>query len=1650
MNQIKTETPSQRNVYPYAANIDDRIIPHDVSTYYIFSYGESFGFKEINQSHPIIEAYGKTFELWDNTVYVDDRKIKGSASFDELVIKSYADLLTRTIPYPKGQTMIANMPGASIHIKGKAQALLVPEYDEEYKIETYQLHLTTFGEKSYINKRQVEGFKGEFKVGDKLVIGGILIERRPKQFKVTGISEEVLFNPRKIIVEPFIPEYPIDFPEYRRSPRILKTAPTDEVTVTKPKALETQAKGALLKTLLPPIMMVVMSVIMGLTMGRNMIMVVGMSMTAVVTAAFTVSAYFSDRKEVAKKNETRDEDYEQHLIKKQAELNRLETKMREALAHQYPSMETFAKMMHDYSPRLYERVTSNADFLEFALGVGTSSPSYKITFDAGEEPDELTRYAQTIINERRTLEDIPVRANLLGETLGLIGIYPVLKTAVQTILFQIAAFHSYKDVEFIALVPDARYETDFKDWRWLPHFKINALNLRGLIHSERSRDMVLNSFYQLITKRKQALKEGKDKELKFSTHYVLTILDDTYLSGHGLNEYLAEDMSKYGVTVIWCKESQAMLPETVTTMVEYFSSQAGTLINESSEYVKKAFTPCEMPKKIPAPVAISRLANLKHVEVEKNAIPKVVTFLDMYKVKKVDELDILNRWEQANTAKSLSVPLGLRGKDDIVELNLHERAHGPHGLVAGTTGSGKSEIVQSYILSLAINFSPEDFGFLVIDFKGGGMANEFANLPHLMGAITNLDGAASARALASIQAELKKRQSEFGKYGVNHINGYTKLYKKGKEMAAEQREKENLPDKPIPHLFLISDEFAELKANEPEFMAELVSVARIGRSLGVHLILATQKPSGVVDDQIWSNSRFKLALKVADESDSNEIIKTPDAASITEPGRAYLQVGNNEIYELFQSAWSGPDYDPDKTVEEKIDDRVWLINDLGQYELLTLDSEVEDEEIPGAKKEDLPTELRAIVDYIDELSKENDTIIPDKPWLPPLGEEIVTPDVNREEEWVKDRDLKVEIAMMDFPDSQDQKAYMFDLEEAKHTAIYGSAGFGKSTTLQTIVMALARRNSPQQVQFNLFDFGTNGLLPLKDLPHTADLVRSEDEEKLNKFLEIVKKEVSRRKELFTEVSVASLTQYEAKTDAKLPVIVTVVDAYDGIKEDNNLSDAVSLMLMQLVRDGANVGMYLLVTGLKANTLKMNVSGNIPTKIGLFLNDANDLSDIVGREKLPIQELVGRAQIKLDSPRSMQIYMPSGGVDEFERLQNLDTEVAQINESWTGMRPKEVPMLPKEIDMSWFKANVEVKEWINNGDIPLAFSSNTTEVRGYRPQIDPYFLIADGDMSQTEYITQTLEEVLPQLGNTYNRVVFDSEGNFEDRHDLFDEIYQTSEAVDVLMQIASYVKGSELSEVKATSTKTTANTNTGGGSITGDLGATSALAGGLGDVFTNTNPTEMSDIDLGFMAFSKGITLEELKLEMGIPLEVVEPDVSEEVATEEEAVALKTIDEEVAVIEAEAEIIEESEEQLDISEWLMELDTLGVISDDEEETPEEVFEPKTPMLIYIPNASEVLGEIELTDSDAKTFIKKAKDVEIHIIFHAHVSSLNSFRTGLGRYIKEMTRTGFVGQRSSDQQFVNAKKNYNETQMSDGEHSYFNKKTIERVRTIATVE
>nr|WP_269139835.1 type VII secretion protein EssC [Streptococcus sanguinis] len=634
---------------------------------------------------------------------------------------------------------------------------------------------------------------------------------------------------------------------------------------------------------------------------------------------------------------------------------------------------------------------------------------------------------------------------------------------------------------------------------------------------------------------------------------------------------------------------------------------------------------------------------------------------------------------------------------DLVYLNLHEKAHGPHGLIAGTTGSGKSETIQSYILSLAVNFHPHDVAFLLIDYKGGGMANLFKNLPHLLGTITNLDGAQSMRALASINAEIHRRERLFREFEVNHINQYQKKFKNGE--ATE----------PLPHLFLISDEFAELKVNQPDFIKELVSIARVGRSLGVHLILATQKPSGVVDDQIWSNSRFKLALKVADRTDSMEMLKTPDAAEITQTGRAYLQVGNNEVYELFQSAWSGADYQPDKDEMGIEDHTIYLINDLGQYEVLNQDLSGLDlaEDI-----KEVPTELEAIVSQIQLLTESQQIPPVPQPWLPPLKERMTLQElepIQLQEAWEQKKPVSVLLGMADIPQAQKQEPVSVNLSKDGHILLYGSPGTGKTTFLQSAAMDLARKFSPKDVTLYLMDFGTNGLAPLGQLPQVADTLLLDQTEKIAKFVRIMERELNRRKKLLSDYGVRTLELYRQASGQEEPAIVILLDSYESMKEEVYEAELFKL-LVRISREGLSIGVHLLVTAGRQSNLRAQFYANFKHQLSLPQNDVGEVRSIVGSTPLAatMEDIKGRALMKRDEVDVIQLALPVAGANDAQVLNNLRQEVASLQEAWTGQRPSAIPMVPEELTEADFYSRASVQAAYEQGLVPLGLDMETVE------------------------------------------------------------------------------------------------------------------------------------------------------------------------------------------------------------------------------------------------------------------------------------------------------------------------------------------------------
>ncbi|HCJ0919960.1 TPA: type VII secretion protein EssC [Enterococcus faecalis] len=1297
-------------------SVNDQIHTSSMIYFDIFYFGPQLLHRQITAKNPSVSINQQLFFYENEKLFCNGETFDSAENFS---VFPHEELITVTTNKPQKDFLIASAKNAAISLETDAIInITLTSETGEYTATIYPGEDTI-----YYNHYLVEKGSYAFGVGDQLVVNGLIIEVREKQLKLTSLGATYSLNPWQIVEEEVIPEYPVDFPSFRRSPRIHLKEPKKQIEIAAPKAKQTEGKNELLRTIVPPLGMVVLSGATSFLSGGNPIMMLSMGGASLLTAGFSVSSYFTNKKETKQKNIERTNSYEQYLIQEKARLSILQQEQKEALEYMNPAMNELALMTKEYHARIYERMMTNEDFLTVRLGVGEISSSFTTNYQSTED-DSLSQEAEEqLVWPYKQLEKAPIVVPLMGQTLGLAGTPAVLRTAIQTLLFQVSVLHSYRDVEFITLVPEEDYQKDWHSWRWLPHVKIRSLNLRGIVHDPQTRDMVLNSFYQMITKRRQQVREAGNEKVHFQPQYILSILEESWLSGHGLNEFLAEDMSQYGVTVIWGKDALNMLPETTTTLIEYQSSEAATLINQNNKYVNQNFVPNHLPTAYPLAYAIQRLANLQHVEVEKNAVPESLSLLEQYEVTRIEELTIDQRWLNAQPNKSIRSLIGWRGKSDYVYWDLHERLHGPHALVGGTTGSGKSEFLTTYLIGLAINFSPEDIGMLIIDWKGGGIANTLDKLPHFMGAITNLDGAGTARALASIKAELDKRQREFAKYGVNNINGYMSLYKQRHEPKPDII----YPTKPLPHLILVSDEFAELKANVPEFLDELTSVARIGRSLGVHLILATQKPSGVVNDQIEANSTSKIALKMASVQDSNELLKTPDAAQITNPGRGYLKVGENEVYEMFQSGYAGVPYDPDQVMEEVVQ---------------------------GKDKSDLPTQLEAVITTIGEIFEQSTLTIPDKPWLPNLEEKIATPNIGKS----NDRSLKVPIGLLDIPAKQAQEVYEYDLEKSSHTAIFASPGYGKSTILQTLTLNIASKNTPEQVHFNLLDFGNNGLLPLKDLPHVADIVTLEEDEKLQKMLDRVSQLLAQRKQLFKETGVASLIQYEAKTQQKLPIIINLLDSYDGLSLEDQRKDGIDELLLQLLRDGASLGVYLIFTASRSGSIRMNMMSNIATKVVLYLNDESEIGSLLGRDALMAQAISGRGQVMLDTPTAIQFYLPAEGENSAELLENLETKVATMNHDWVGIRPERIPMVPEKLSHEQFQQFVPEKEL---NQLYLGLNKLSAE-----PETLPIFQrktlgIFPESTKQSQLIFPWFMQQISELTVNYEVVLIDVAGNLEE-------------------------------------------------------------------------------------------------------------------------------------------------------------------------------------------------------------------------------------------------------------------------------------------------
>lgn len=1215
----------------------------------------------------------------------------------------------------KEEILVADEKGADVRLHYPVRFLLVK------KEQTWTCQLLSG--KLYHNHKLVSEATFPLAFGDELAIRDVTFKLYPEEFGVEGAVE----------VSPYLVprlhsryDFYKDYPEYHRSPRIIYRSSEDKILINPPGAEPQKPSDELLKLIIPPLIMVGVTLLITIFQPRGLYIIATVSMS-VVSVIFSVQGFFKNRKKYKEDKKERVELYHLYLKDKAKDLEQLSRKQREGMFYHFPAIEDLTKMVKRYDSRIYEKTPLHFDFLAYRLGLGKVPTSYELKYGQEErsgKKDALEEEGYALFQAHQKIDNLPIVASLNRGPVGYVGPRPIVLEQLQLLVAQLAVFHSYHDLTIIPIIPEEEKES--WDWmRWLPHATLQDMNVRSFVYNQRTRDQVLNSLNQILKLRKAQKEEEKANDTKiFHPHYVVLITDETLILDHVIMEFFREDPTELGCSIIYVADVLSSLSENIQTVISIKDRNQGQLLLQEGVLRELDFQLDHFPEGYDKEAISRGLAPLKHIQQLKSSIPDSVTFLEMYQAETFSDLKVLSRWESHAPYQSLAVPIGLRGKDDLVYLNLHEKAHGPHGLIAGTTGSGKSETIQSYILSLAVNFHPHDVAFLLIDYKGGGMANLFKDLPHLLGTITNLDGAQSMRALASINAEIHRRERLFGQYGVNHINQYQKKFKLGE--ATE----------PLPHLFLISDEFAELKVNQPDFIKELVSIARVGRSLGVHLILATQKPSGVVDDQIWSNSRFKLALKVADRGDSMEMLRTADAAQITQTGRAYLQVGNNEVYELFQTAWSGADYQPEKDQLGIEDHTIYLINELGQYEVLNQDLSGLDmaEEI-----KEVPTELDVIVQEINHLHQQEGIAAVAQPWLPPLKERITLDELDKVvpiKAWQKRTAPSVLIGVADIPQAQKQEAVAIDLSKDGNILLYGSPGTGKTTFLQTVAMDLARKQSPENLTMYLLDFGTNGLAPLSQLPHVADSLLLDQTEKIQKFIRIINRELDRRKKLLSEHGVGTIALYREVTGKQEPTMVIIMDSYESMKDEPYETDLFKLF-MRISREGLSIGVHLIITASRQNNLRAQLYSNFKHQLTLPQNDISEVRGIVGATPLAatMEDIKGRALMKRDEVDVVQFALPVAGDNDIQIINNLRDQVQSLKEMWTGHTPAGIPMVPDELTEAAFYGREDVAALLNEGKVPLGLDLETVEPVTWDLKKGNLLYLTDKEEQMTQFVKQ---------------------------------------------------------------------------------------------------------------------------------------------------------------------------------------------------------------------------------------------------------------------------------------------------------------------------
>jgi S-DNA-T family DNA segregation ATPase FtsK/SpoIIIE len=1062
---------------------------------------------------------------------------------------------------------------------------------------------------------------------------------------------------------------------FNRPPRIKPAIPRADVRLPTPPGANKDRNPTNWITMAMPVISVLIMVgaMAALNQGRNaVVFAVPMTAMAIMGVATTLVTGRTQRKQQQQEFDERVTFYEEQLAERSDDLRAIHHTEHTTRLYLNPGAADLWQIAgpsganDEPSARLWERRLLDEDFLELRVGLGQLPLSSSIDVPQPQGNSPIDRRLFDLRRQYQTLRGVPMTVHLASAaSLGIAGPPEATGGLLRSMLWHMLVLHAPTELR-IALVASAATHSQWEWLRWAPHTvpmsNDTAASARMVAHDPEAVNTLMSNLLDVLSRRRDMVEKSKDTSAGAALvfpHLCVIIDDNDQVRGQPVVSEIISHGPLFNMSVIFRLAAWQDIPSACRVMLDILPD-GGRLAYAANAWSTDGLTLDQADAKRSDELA-RHLANIQLADTGGNQdIPRSVRLFDMLNIQNERDLMPPPYWAHDPVgAWHADVPIGKKSGDKPLFIDLYENKHGPHGIIAGATGAGKSVLLQCMIAALVIKHSPIRLQLLLIDFKGGASLAMFEPLPHTVVFVTDLEGRLAERAMTAIKSEIRYRKTILRHAAVQNITEY-------REKAAQEQLK------PLANLIIVIDEFDEMAKFYAEFVTELVRVVKQGRSLGVHLLLATQQPSKAVTDEIRTQLKFFIALRLGSSEDSREMILKPDAAFLPTdiPGRAYFRVGAE--MELFQVAQITSEYHQSGQAQAV----------LPAVKLRSQGTEKAPR--PAAPKEKKETDLDVLVRALAAVG--DSMLIAEnlrsgwerRPiWQPPLparltlAEEAAMTVDSIPRLWQTQPSgnqwLTAVIGRLDIPQMSHQEPLALCLPDG-HVAITGAPSSGKTTLLRTLILSLATTHGADDVWFYAVDAGGQGLSTLSQLPHVGSIIQVRDRARIRRLLTMLGAEINRRQELFRHSGVNDLSSYRHETGDTLPAIVTIIDKIAMLREEfgENHLDSIVDELVRLVRIGRSYGIYFVITADQTRDYSYRLLSLLEQRVALRLPDLYDYSEFLGsRVTMQIPPTIpGRALINhpdyaiLDT----QIALPTLDPPDPESLDDDSVEQASIMDS----------------------------------------------------------------------------------------------------------------------------------------------------------------------------------------------------------------------------------------------------------------------------------------------------------------------------------------------------------------------------------------------------